>query len=246
MTDERRINTDQRREPRFAARITVKLLRRGETLELLTNNVSFRGAFVRTDAPPGIRQLVKVEFALPSGERVSAHAMVAHVEDRGPDGERIPGFGLQFYGPMDREQQKIWERFIYELRSKERAGNAAARTTDKIRRASERFKLALEVVLGGRQAVTRDVSLTGMAVRSEQMMPLGTRAELQVKARGQRPIALDVVVRRHIVEPAFRGLGVEFVDASADARAALVAFVRQHAPAERDIVYIDPDDPGLH
>lgn len=245
MTDQRRV-PDLRREPRFAARITVKLLRRGETLELLTNNVSFRGAFVRTDAAPALRQLVRVEFSLPSGERVSAHAMVAHVEDRGPDGERIPGFGVQFYGPMDREQQKIWERYIYELRSKERAGNAAARTTDKIRRASERFKLALEVMLGGRQAVTRDVSLTGMAVRSEQMMPLGTRAELQVKARGRTPIVLDVIVRRHIVEPAFRGLGVEFVDASPEARAELVAFVRDNAPADRDVVYVDPNDPELH
>jgi c-di-GMP-binding flagellar brake protein YcgR len=239
------VTSEKRREPRFAARVGVRVVRRGETVEYLTNDVSFRGAFVRTDAPPALRQLVKVEFVLPGNTIVSAHAMVVHVESRDPDGEKIPGFGLQFYGPMDREQQKAWERFIYDLRSKERAGAASARFTDKVRRASERFKLALEVVLDGEQLVTRDVSLTGMAVRSEVMMPLGMRAKMQVKAQGQAPVTLDVVVRRHIVEPSFRGLGVEFVDATHEARAALVAFVKRHAPRE-DAVYIDPDDPGLH
>ena len=105
---------DKRREPRFGARIVARIVRRGETLDLLTNDVSFKGAFLRTDSPPATRQLVKVELVLPSGVSVSGHAMVVHVTPPGGDGNRVPGMGVQFWGPL--QNGKAWEGFIHELR----------------------------------------------------------------------------------------------------------------------------------
>lgn len=235
--------SDKRREPRFGARIVARIVRRGETLDLLTNDVSFKGAFLRTDSAPSTRQLVKVELVLPGGGMVSGHAMVVHVTPPG-EGNRVPGVGLQFWGPL--QNGKAWESFIHELRLKEKMGVPAARATDKVRRASERFRLQLEVELGGKTLVTRDVSMNGMAVRcSKPYLPIGARAEMVVKAPKRPPTMLEVVVRRHIDEPSFQGIGVEFTDSSNDSRSRIVALVQQHAP-EEEVIYIDPDDPGLH
>jgi len=233
---------DKRREPRFPARIVARVVRRGDNVELMTNDVSFRGAFLRTDAPPALRQLVRVAFVMPGGELVSAHAMVVHVVPPG-SGDGIPGVGVQFWGPI--QESKAWEKYVYELKIKERAGIASSRATDKVRRSSERFKLALEVIVDGRRLSTRDVSETGMAIRSESAMPVGTRAHMQVHANGHPSLALDVIVRRRIEEAGFKGLGVEFVDVKPETKDALLALLRPVA-VEDGAVFIDGDDPGLH
>ena len=232
---------EQRREPRFPARIVARVVRRGDNVELITNDVSFRGAFLRTDAPPSLRQLVRVAFVMPGGELVSAHAMVVHVVPPGSDS--VPGVGVQFWGPV--AEARAWEKYVYDLKVKQRAGIASSHATDKVRRSSERFKLALEVIVDGRRLSTRDVSETGMAIRSESAMPVGTRAHMQVHANGHPSLALDVIVRRRIEEPDFKGLGVEFVDVKADTKASLMALLRP-AAAEADAIFIDSDDPGLH
>lgn len=233
---------NKRRELRFPARIVARVLRRGENAELITNDVSFRGAFLRTDAPPALRQLVKVSFDLPGGELVSAHAMVVHVVQPGED-VGIPGIGLQFWGPV--QEAKAWEKYVYELKVRERAGALSSRFTDKVRRASERFKLQLEVIVDGRRLSTRDVSENGMAIRSDSAMPVGTRAHMQVHANGHPSIAVDVIVRRRIEEPDFKGLGVELIDVKPETKIALMSLLRPVA-TEAGAIFIDVDDPGLH
>jgi hypothetical protein len=240
------VGSEQRREARFPARIVARVVRRSQTIELLTNDVSFRGVFIRTDSPPTLRQLVKFELVLPSGVVISGHAMVVHIAKRPedePKGEgSIPGIGLQFWGPI--ANARDWEQFIHALRARERAGMAAAKATDKVRRASERFKLALEVTLDGKTSVTGDVSENGMAIRTELKMPIGARAEVELRA-GDETMKFDVVVRRAIDQKDFRGLGVEFVDLEPAKRSALVAFVRTNAPSEERII-IAQGDPKLH
>src|SRR5262249_55609122 len=160
--------------------------------------------------PPQLRQLVKVELVLPEKVIVSGHAMVVHITSRPegvPKGEGpVPGIGLQFWGPI--EHAREWEQFIHDLKRRERAGVAAAGATDKVRRSSERFKLAIEVTFDGIRTMTRDVSESGMAIRTDLAIPVGTRASLELRA-GDRLMKFDVVVRRAIDEPGFRGLGVE-------------------------------------
>ena len=235
------MDQENRRELRFPARIVARVVRRGETIELMTNDVSFRGAFLRTDAPPALRQLVRVSFVMPSGQVVSAHAMVVHVVQS--SGSNIPGIGVQFWGPV--AESKAWEQYVYDLKVKQRAGVPQSRASDKVRRASERFKLQLEVIIDGRRLSTRDLSENGMAVRSDSAMPIGTRAHMQVHSNGHPSISLDVIVRRRIEEPDFKGLGVEFIDLKPEARAALMSILRP-AAEEEDAIFIDMDDPGLH
>lgn len=238
--------TDKRREARFSARIIARVLRKDGAIELLTNDVSYRGVFIRTDSPPALRQLVKFELCLPGGRTVGGHAMVVHVTGAVSGAARgegvVPGIGLQFWGPL--EGAREWERFIYELRTRERAGMPAAKATDKIRRASERFKLALQVTLDGRQVMTRDVSENGMAVRTEMAIPVGTRVELELRTADEAT-RFDVVVRRAITEPGFRGLGVEMIDMTRAQHAALVRLVRGSTPRE-ERVFVEPGDPKLH
>lgn len=222
----------------------VRLVRRNETIELLTNDVSFRGAFVRTDAALSLRQLVRVSFNLPGGETVQAHAMVVHAvkgEKHDPTSP-VPGVGLQFWGPM--EQARAWEQFVYDLKVKERAGVPLARVTDKVRRSSERFRLQLDLDVDGNEAKTRDISENGMAIRTDKMLPVGMKLRVNVRAHGQS-FPVDVVIRRQIDEPTFRGLGVEFADPTAEPRRAIVSFVRDNAPKE-EAVFVKPGDPELH
>ena len=235
---------EKRRDIRYPARIVANLVRRNESVELLTN-VSYRGVFLRTDAPPSLRQLLRVTLTLPNGgAKVSAHGMVVRVVTKAEGGEanRVPGVGLQFWGPID--QPKAWDQFIYDLKMREKAGMPNARATDKVRRSSERFKMALDVALGGETMTTRDLSETGMAIRTNSSLPVGTRTTLQIR-RGRESIVVDVVVRRRIEEPSFTGLGVEYVDVPPSARQSIVDLVRSSAPDE-DAIFIDPNDPGLH
>lgn len=61
-----------------------------------------------------------------------------------------------------------------------------------------------------------------MAIRSEVVLPVGTHAHLTVRTSAHLSIELDVFVRRVIDEPEFRGVGVEFVDMSDDAKRTLM------------------------
>jgi hypothetical protein len=237
---------EKRRDIRYPARIVACIVRRNESLELLTNDVSYRGAFIRTDAPPALRQLLRVSFVLPNAAgKVSAHGMVVRVVTKAEGGEasRVPGVGLQFWGPV--ENAKAWDQFIYDLKMRQKAGMPSARATDKVRRSSERFKMVLDIELGGETLTTRDVSKTGMAVRTKSSLPVGTRTTLQIR-RHRESIVIDVIVRRRIDEPSFTGLGVEYVDVPPTARQSIIELVRSSAPEEEDAIFIDPSDPGLH
>jgi hypothetical protein len=232
---------ERRREPRYAARIVVRLQRRGEMIELCTENVSFRGVYLRTDAPPGVRELVRFHLVLPNGVVIAAHAMVAHVIKPG-SATRAPGAGLQFWGSMEKADE--WQQFVRDLASRHTTHAQAPAGPDKVRRSSQRMKVTLDVVLGGQTTVTRDVSESGMAIRCEARPPVGSSVCAVVRS-GTRAYPIDVVVRRWINEPGFRGLGVEYANLTPKARSALVAFIRAATPAEKPVI-IKPGDPKLH
>jgi hypothetical protein len=244
--------SNNRRDVRHPARVLVRLNRssrgKAESVDLFTQDVSFRGAFVRTDAPPALRQLVKVSFQLPGGQVVSGHAMVVHRVEPGPGD--VPGMGVQFWGQLD--GARAWESFVREVAQQvgpQRASLAppaasSTDTPDKVRRASERFRLQIDVVLDGKTLRTRDVSETGLSVRTDLPVPVGAKARLQLLANGAEPVAVLVVVRSQIVEPGLIGLGLVYVEINEQTRAAVIDFVRGHAPPE-DAEFVSPGDPRL-
>lgn len=233
------MSDEKRREGRIPARIVARIQRRGEPVELLTNNVSFKGAFVRTDAPPQLRQLIRLSLTTPNGPPVNVHAMVVYVVEPG-DPSRVPGVGVQFWGPMD--QPKVWEGYVQDLRVRAKEGTLTASAVDKVRRGSERFRMTLDVVLGGGSGQTRDLSLTGMAIRTELAFEVGMRVHL-VATTPHGELEVDVIVRRRIDEPGFKGVGVELVDVTPAVAGKLRAIIDPTDPAA---VFGEPDDPELH
>lgn len=78
----------------------------------MSEDISFGGLFVCTDARPEPGRLVRVDVTLSgAAESLLMHAMVAHVRDAEPR-----GVGLQFYG-IGEEQRGRWARYVNDVRS---------------------------------------------------------------------------------------------------------------------------------
>jgi hypothetical protein len=221
-----------RRDQRYLARISARLMRGKTETMLETHNVSFRGAFLQTTIPAAVRQLVRVELTLPDHHVVRAHAMVVHVVPPGQTVEHadpVPGIGLLFWGDVDGHSR--WDAFIQQL-TKDPSLRVipAAGAAIPERRSSSRFRLKLEVRLPELPETlaltTRDISEEGMSVATDANYPPGLKTRLLlIHPSTAEPFPLDVIVRRRIQEPRFVGLGVEFMDKSKEKRAELCAFL---------------------
>ena len=237
---------DNRRDQRYRAQLSALLVRGREQIRLLTDDVSFRGAFLRTDTKAALRQLVQLELTLPDHQLVKGHAMVVHVVapsiDRTSD-RHAPGIGLQFWGEVHGRAR--WDAFIQEL-TKDPSLRVVAPpgAPDPVRRSSSRFRIKLEVRLPELPETlglaTRDISEDGMAVATDAQYPPGLKTRLVlIHPASAEPFPIDVIVRRAIREPGFSGLGVEFMDKSKETRAALRRFLR--IPREEDEIDVDVD-----
>lgn len=238
-----------RRDQRYRAELSALFVRGKEQTRMLTDNVSFRGAFLRTELHATLRQLVRVELTLPDHHVVHAHAMVAHVIPKSAaKADSVPGIGLLFWGEVNGRQR--WDSYIQELTKVPslRVVPAAGAPLPE-RRSSSRFRLKLEVRLPELPEtlalITREVSEDGMSVATDANYPPGLKTRLVlIHPSSDEAFPIDVVVRRHIREPKFTGLGVEFMDKSPELRERLRAFLRLplEAPEEFDV---DMDDDGL-
>ncbi|MEZ4389764.1 MAG: PilZ domain-containing protein [Polyangiales bacterium] len=102
---------NQRLDERYPAELVVSLHWNRQCVRLLTSDVSYRGLFIRTDTPPVLRQLVRLEIELAPGELLSMHGMAVHVVKPGDRLRRDPGVGVQFYA-IDRDAGLRWRRFV--------------------------------------------------------------------------------------------------------------------------------------
>jgi hypothetical protein len=101
----------QRRDKRYRARLDVRTRIGGRLHALVTEDVSFRGMYLCTEAPPPVRQLIRIDTILPpSGVPFATHGMVVHVIGKDDPSGRPPGVGVQFYGMGD--ERRVWESFI--------------------------------------------------------------------------------------------------------------------------------------
>lgn len=237
---------DQRRDLRLPTRLPVSLGVGKKSFDLLTEDVSSSGVFLRTDTPPITRQLVRLQMALPpDGRAFSTHGMAVHVVL--PDNQfgRTPGIGVQFYG-IDREARASWEAFIAWLRSNEVADAAGA--TDPIRRRHPRHAVEIEVRVERASDLytlyTRDISRGGMFVATELELEVGTALVVHL-VHGTGSLQLDAVVRRKGATNGAAGLGIEFVGLDDGKRKAVFDFVTAHLPTVDEVELVDADDPDL-
>jgi hypothetical protein len=101
----------QRRDKRYRTRLNVRTRIGGRLHSLFTEDVSFRGMFLCTEAPPPVRQLIRLETILPPNNvPFATHGMVVYVIPKDDPSGRSPGVGVQFYGMGD--ERRMWESFI--------------------------------------------------------------------------------------------------------------------------------------
>jgi hypothetical protein len=231
---------DKRREARYKASIPVKVIRGKEIVSLMSEDVSFRGVFVKMDLPPALRQLVRLEVSLPEGATLKVHAMVVFRVP--PGGEAIAGAGMQFYGLEGRERAQ-WDGFVQSVRDQQPKSapqpavypnhDAAAHgPLDAIddRREHERHSIRFEVRVSTldelRTLYTRDISKGGMAVETDMDLAPGTDVGLDlVHPRSGAAFELEATVRRKIRQPGASGLAVQFKTMTPERRAELERFI---------------------
>jgi hypothetical protein len=155
----------KRREHRFDVQLRLILRQGNKEQRVLTDNVSYRGAFVRTDAPPPLRQLVKLEAVLPPDDvPFVSHGMSVFVIKPGDPSGRAPGAGVQFYG-MGHER-RAWEAFVNHARRTAPSSPPERPEPDPVRRRFERVPVVLEVEPSTLDDLlrmwSRDISAGGM------------------------------------------------------------------------------------
>jgi hypothetical protein len=108
----------------YRCAIAVTLKKRTDNLELITSEINFAGAFIRTTSAPPLNSLVRLLFTLPPDEAVldiSAHVTnVVAADDVA--GDHYPGFVARFValnGPVKRR----WETLVQSLRNNKTASS---------------------------------------------------------------------------------------------------------------------------
>lgn len=242
----------QRREQRYNVKLKAILFKGGTQIQTLTEDISFKGVFLRTDSPPALRQLVKIALILPpEGREIKAHGMVANNSLPGNAEGHVPGAGIQFYG-MDGGTKEVWENFVAQIqRHASEPTPPPADAVDPVRRKHERFNAHLELRLQMDELFTlytRDVSRGGMLVATDLDLELGSNLVIDVlHPETGKSFPVQCVVRRKIDQPDLRGVGVEFINMSELHRNNFFDFVRAGIPdvEEEAITLVDERDPNL-
>jgi PilZ domain len=106
-------------ELRYRCAVPVTLRKKGMDLALLTSEVSFGGAFVRTQSAPPVNSLVRLGFTLPPDDaKITLSAHVTQVIPQDASGDHYPGFAVRFVG-LDGPVKQRWEALVQSLRGEE-------------------------------------------------------------------------------------------------------------------------------
>ncbi len=248
----------RRRDKRYPARLSIRTRIAGRLKDLVSEDVSYRGLFLATDSPPPLRQLIRIETALPPGGAAFAtHAMVVRVVAPGDPAGHRPGVGVQFYGMGD--ERRVWEAFVQyvqqsaialpDRRESRPPPNArASLATGSVRigqgsgmQDNRRFQRA-PVVLEVRprdledlyRLYSRDVSVGGMFLSTTRELEVGGEVRLDVRHPHNGSVfQLSAIIRRVSEEPA--GIGVEFTGLDDQRRRAFFEFIHAPIPAHDDV-----------
>ena len=239
---------NRRRDTRYTIQVPVTLVLGRKTYVLRTEDVSFRGVFLRTDDPPALRQLVKIEIELPGGAPFRTAAMAVWTVPVGNAAGRDPGVGLQFYG-AGKDDMAMWEKFIARLKQEASLPKAAKPAApEPIRRKHARFTASFKVrprnVDRLMEMYTRDISAGGMFLVTKQEVPAEAVIKLDVvHPESEAIFELSSVVRRQVPG---QGIGVEFVDMDDVRREEFYHFIHSGIPElDEDLDLVDEDDPDL-
>lgn len=100
----------ERKDQRYRARVAVTLLSRAHDTAAVTEDVGYRGVFLRMEKPPSKMQLLRMKLTLPDGSDIVVHGVGKHVVERST-ARHGAGIGVEFFG-MDGVARKKWEAFV--------------------------------------------------------------------------------------------------------------------------------------
>lgn len=246
-----RMGIEKRKDRRYPFHAKAVLQSGRTELVAQTEDVSFKGVFIRTDTPLPERHLLRLKFTLPpEGDEFVITGMVAR-SIPGKDG-RPPGAGIQFYGATSSDLDR-WNRFIRWVASGAPRPATAPPvlppdTPDAVQRRFPRYAAVLHVNLRDlaelQQLYTQNVSQGGMFVGTMLDLPPGTPLKLAViHPRSGEPFELEAAVRWRSGAPNF-GLGLEFTSMDDRRRDAFFDFVRSELPVE-EVTFVAAGDPRL-
>jgi hypothetical protein len=218
---------------RFRCAVPVTLRKRSQDVDLLTSDVSFKGAFVRSHECPPKNSLVRLVFTLPpDGAKLTVSGAVLHVVS-GAEGNlaEYPGFAVGFLGFSGPPKER-WDEFVLPL---SRQPGAEQKGTMVFARPSyvERFRRT------GPPALDLDLRPTpGELDRLiDQTIPTGTLfvptdmavvPGANVSVRMIHPMTLDVFplpgTARRQEGATTRGVDVTLAPLTGEVRAALLEF----------------------
>jgi Tfp pilus assembly protein PilZ len=224
---------------RYNVRIAATFLSRSQSTALLTDHVSARGVFIRTDSPPPVMELLRIEFVLPpASTTVVMHGMVTELVL--PQSKHsAPGVEIAFFAKGG-EPGRIWDQFVRHVRDRypesvSRPVTLAQQATDQVRRAHPRVVPATPIEVGsshGPESMTvGDISDGGMFIRTSKSFTVGT--DLRITLRDPRTharIPVDCIVRRRAFG-SNGGIGVEFRNVNDAQQAVLTELMRTAGPA---------------
>ena len=240
----------RRRDKRYPARLPIRTRIAGRLKDLVSVDVSFRGLFLAIDAPPPLRQLIRIETSLPPlGTVFATHGMVVRVVLPGEPGGQA-GVGVQFYGMGD--ERRAWEAYVQYVQqssvalpdrreSRPPPNGRPSLATGSVRlgqgsgmrdnRRFQRFPVVLEVrprdLEDLYQLYSRDVSAGGMFLSTTRELEVGSEVRLDVRhPHNGSTFQLTAIVRRRSEEPV--GVGVELTGLDDRRRREFYDFI--HAP----------------
>ena len=243
---------EKRKDRRYPFHVKVVLVSGRSEIVAQTEDVSFKGVFVRADPPLPERHLLRLKFTLPpEGDALALTGMVARSVP-GKDG-RPPGAGIQFYGAAAADLER-WNQFIRYVAAGAVAPAPAAPpvfppgTPDAVHRRFPRYAASLRVNLRDvgelEELYTRNVSKGGLFVGTALALAPGTALKLSViHPRTGEPFALEAIVRWRAAPPN-PGLGLEFTHMDDHKREAFFDFVRSEIPVE-EVTFVREGDPHL-
>lgn len=223
--------------------LTVSIGKR--SCPVLSEAIWSGGLVVRCDVPVSARQLVKLQVPIPpDGSLLALNAMVDAVRPASPG--VAPALTLSLYGnggaPVER-----WGNLLAEIRARFPdatthpvvSETVTADTPDAVHRGAVRFLASFEVRAPTQEHlttfVTRDLSRSGMFLRTRRVCAVGDELQLElVHPTSQEAFAVRCVVRRRFAEGDKLGLGVEFVGLDETRRRELWAFASSGLPAEAE------------
>jgi Tfp pilus assembly protein PilZ len=231
---------------RYLARIAATFLSRSQSVAFLTDHVTSNGVFVRTDSPPPVMELLRIELVLPSASRkIVLHGMVTEVIPATTK-HAAPGVEIAFFAKGG-EAGQLWDEFIAFVRESHpeslvRPITLAEGATDQIRRAHPRFHSMFPIELdsvGAESATVGDISQGGMFIRTREEFVIGSNLRITITDPSTQAKAQVYCVVRRRASGANPGIGVEFRDMNDSQRQFLgevMRVARESAPASAPVM----------